>query len=64
MLDLRAKELLDRWRELERQLEQARADQRAALIAEIERIRDEHRTVVEHVMESEPGLDLPATGEA
>jgi hypothetical protein len=47
MPERRAKELLDRWRELERQLERAQPRQRATLRADIERIKREYNDVIE-----------------
>jgi hypothetical protein len=47
MPERRAKDLLDRWRELERQLENAQRDQRASLWMEIERVKREYSDVVE-----------------
>jgi DNA-binding protein H-NS len=47
MPERRAKDLLDRWRELERQLENAQRDQRASLWTEIERVKREYSDVVE-----------------
>jgi hypothetical protein len=50
MLHPRVKELLDTWRELERQLETADAELRAKLAAEIERIHREYVEATEIVV--------------
>jgi hypothetical protein len=46
MPERRAKELLDRWRELQRQLERAQPRQRGPLSAEIERVKREYSQVI------------------
>lgn len=47
MPERRAKELLDRWRELERELETARIWRRRAIRAEIERVKREYNEIIE-----------------
>jgi hypothetical protein len=47
MPERRAKELLDRWRELQRQLEHAQPRQRGALSAEIDQVKREYIEVTD-----------------
>jgi hypothetical protein len=48
--------LLNRWRELERQLERARWYQRRALKAEIDRVKRDYAQTVEEVSKSHAAL--------
>jgi hypothetical protein len=50
----RAKELLDRWRDLERQLQSAQDRQRVALVAEIARVKREYAKAFEDVADEGP----------
>ena len=70
MDDSRPKELLDRWRERERQLAAANSTARNALAAEVERARGEYFDAVEAIWltvretdddaEAAPGIEDPA----